>query len=600
MVISPNNINNIQNTQMHRSFKPSFKKGQFTIVASADTHGQVDTYEKLDETLKKYKKTIFPLGSAKGNKTVCLLAGDIFMNPERHNLTNPAVTDGEVQLACVNRLMDTIKTVSGDPNFKAYFCVGDHDLDAGDRYLFNLLKRANMTTVITNSDFSKSPVLSSLTTDEEKKKVQNSVVLEVPDDKNPNLVHKALLLSVANMSTEFYTPGLVKELDITDKTNKKDVDIKEEDLKQTYQLLYKTIEDFKKANPKSPVIAICHTGGKISEMIARNTHGPGVNIDIIFNGHDHKDREDIIKHDDGTTTRIISLWSNNRKVNAVQVPFDDNGNPEAITSRPIYTEKINNPGNIFHRLLDYVFSKDRRPWFRIKPRSKDPNKQNSAKELSFEDVRYNNSPLANLITDGVLTSLQKYDPKVQVFGILSANIRSGLPVNKPITNLEWKNVLIGCNNTFSGVQTADLKGYELAEMTIEWLKGNEEEKDRNPLVQLSGMQINKAGFSELYNQQKFKLTNPFIPFVEDDYQSLIKIKNEQGIYEPLDMDKTYRIAFPEELLKVPNVKFAIKLKNRFTPTNKNIDGLFREYVRDNHNEVTVDLDEKRVIAAPAK
>ena len=43
----------------------------------------------------------------------------------------------------------------------------------------------------------------------------------------------------------------------------------------------------------------------------------------------------------------------------------------------------------------------------------------------------------------------------------------------------------------------------------------------------------------------------------------IEVKDKNGEYQKLDMEKTYKVALPEELFVVPNVKTLMNMKDKF-------------------------------------
>ncbi|EKE04606.1 MAG: hypothetical protein ACD_20C00042G0015 [uncultured bacterium] len=567
-------IKNLSNNTLlsNRLDNVRFGQGQINILATSDNHGQINSLDKFYGSVISNLDKVFPKKEEKSTLNVGAIAGDWFINPKRKNLlTNPTKTVGDYQLDFLNKFTGFIRDQV--PNFKMLYTPGNHCFDGGDKYLIDHLKKADLTTILTNANLDNSPVLNDLSP-EERKKIKQYTVLEVPDDKDPNKVHKALILGVTMMGADFYTPGLVKGIDITDRIDQKDINIKEENLKQTYKTLNSLISEFKNENPQGAVMILSHTGNKISEMIAKNVP----NINIMLNGHDHVDQENVIKHPNGKETHIISLWENNKKFNSVKFHFDDNGNLDNKNelSTPFYTKDAPElKDNPFDKLYKNGFKQDSKPILEISA-------PKGVSELSLTNVRSENSLLANFVTDGILAGLKKHKPDTQVFGVLSATLRQGLPVGNKTTNIDLLNLLNGCIEDFSVVHTGKITGSELAEMITENVKDNIKDRNRNPIIQWSCIKVDEPELINTVNSGKI------------DPQT-IQIKNEKGVYEPINMQQKYNVAVPKELFVVPNVKTAVRIQDKFTSTNLTMDSLLREYLKDNNYKVsTPDLNDVRI------
>jgi hypothetical protein len=197
-------------------------------------------------------------------------------------------------------------------------------------------------------------------------------------------------------------------------------------------------------------------------------------------------------------------------------------------------------------------------------------------KLSHDNARYGNNLLANFVTDGISDNLKKYYPDVEVLGIQGHMFRQSLPLNKKVNNLEIIDVLNGCIENFSEMYTGKLKGLELKDIIIEYVKNNAENKDRNAIIQWSGVQVNKPKLLNAVNHNDMA-----------GIKESIKIKNKQGIYNSINFDQTYSTALPKELFVIPNLSATINLKNKFSPTNLTMNKLFKEYLKDKNCKVNV-------------
>jgi len=585
MITNRLSINNGQYGNINNLLK--FGQAQANIFATSDNHGKFDSMPDMAETIQKHSDEIFPssdildIKNPESVKNIGIFNGDWFMDPAKGSyLTHPDKKAGDFQLLFLNKLIEQIKKPL--KNFIALNAVGNHCLDGGDKYYVDLVTRKNneFTTVLSNCNFEKSPIIQNLTP-EQKEKIKSSYLLEIPDDKNENLKHKILVLGVVIMGVDFYNPGIVNGLDIIDRTDKKDSKIKEENIKQTYEVLNNIIQDFKKENPKGAVVLMSHTGNAISKMLASNVK----DINLILNGHDHKDTQEIFKTPQGKEVPILSLGDDNKFFNSVHLNFDDDGNLK-ISYKKFDSEKsLESKNNELGRLLKECFSKDKEPYFYIRG--------NEGQVLSQKNIRKQNNLLANFATDGVLSSIKKYVPDVQIFGLASSAIRQDFVVGKKgNNNLELRNIFSGQTDDLSEVYVADVKGDNIVSMVIENLEDHLMDEDRNTIVQWSGLQIDKSGIKNVLSSVDTRFA-PEETFVNTDPMATlalkpkliapyIKVKNDQGEYKPIDMEKIYKMALPNYFFKRPKLATAQKLENQYVPLNKTMDQLFREYLSDNN------------------
>jgi len=560
----------------------SFRQAQANFFATGDNHGKIDPLPGFLDTITVNSDKIFPNKDDKGTKNYGIFNGDWYMNPgECGYLTQPDKNAGFFQRELFNAVITSIKTMV--PNFRALYVPGNHGFDGGDKNLIDLLKNSDTTTVITNCDFDKSPIMQSLTP-KEKEKIKQVEVLELPDDKNPNLVNKILVLGITQAGVDFYNPGLVNNLAIIDRTKKKDAQMKEEDFKTTYSVLNKIVSDFKEKNPNSVVMVMSHTGTPVSKMIARNV----ADIDVIFNGHDHKDEDSV----EGKT-HIISTGADSKKVDAVSIHFDDNGKWDGVsTTNKFYTKDSEpQPNNPLRPLLENFFSKDKQPIVQIAcplaATELSQHRKNPDGSIKVKDaVRVENNLLANFVNDGILSTIRTVEPDIQIWGCASSAFRQDLPVNKEgVNNFQLMNLLSGQTDSLSKIFTGDMNGSEVVEMVTENMRDHAKAPTRNTMVQWSGIQVNKSGYMEAVKDDT--INDPAVT------SQFVKIKDKDGKYQSINPNATYKVALPNYFFIRPKLPIIQnKIPARFSPVVRDNEVLtmkdaFRDYLKINHDKVCV-------------
>ena len=574
----------IQNPVFTPKNRINFGQGQVNILAISDNHGKIEPLSDLWSSFSYNFKNIFPKMNNSSTKNVFIQAGDWYMNPKaKFYLTYPKKNAGDFQKEAFNILIKSMKEIT--PNLEIIYLPGNHDYDGGDKYLFNLVKKNDVTTVITNCNLKNSPVIQALKP-EEKSRIKRYEILQVQDDKKSDLKHKILLLGLMQPGVDFYNPNLVKGIDIIDRTNKKDAKIKENDLKNTYSALNKIIFDFKKREPKGVVIVASHNGESIAKMIAKNTSS----IDIIFNGHDHEDGNSIYISPKGKQTNIISLGHNSEKFDALTIHFSDAGkwDNKRDPVRVFYTKNTprvaNNP---FENFFKECFKEDLKPLLHIKG-------PDEITVLSQQNIRKENNYLANFVTDTIFAGIKKHQPDTQIFGIASSAIRQDLRVNgKGVSNLELRNVISGQPDNVSLVYTGKVSGSKLTHIIKENIADHMQNMDRNTIVQWSGVQFNKTRIIKAIEKNKIKKAA--------DISKFIKIKNEKGEYKPIDLNIKYKIAVPNYFFMKPKMPKLYNISERFKPVQENgktltLNQLFKKELADNNFKVNMpDLSDIRII-----
>ncbi len=548
---------------------PNFRAARVNIATFSDNHGNVHTLPLLAETIKNNCKDIFVKASDKSTQNILAIVGDWFINPSKKGfMTEPNLTNGDIQLKFLNRIISYIKELSGNnSNFDTVFAMGNHDLDGGDKFMYKVMKNTKMKTLTTNVDEANSAGIKEL---KDNKNIVKSHVYEVADDKNPKLKHKILFLGVTIPSMKFYNPGLLKKMSFLDDCNKKDSDLTPEDLSKTFRAVKKEVDRFKDENPKGAVVLLSHTGNTISKMIVDKV--PQINV--VLNGHDHKNSTTLTGK-----TNINSLGKDNEIVKSLNLFFGDDGNLNKIDMNIFFsktTVKDNLDRNPIQKLLKQSFIEDMQPMITLRDISGKP------VELDYGDViRYQNSYLANYLTSAVKRSVKKIcdDPNV-ILGIQSSIIRGGLKDES--NNLDIMKIFDGVSEDLSDVHIGNLKGQELVGLIVENIVGNLKAPKRNTIIQWSDIQVNRTLIGDILAGKSNK-----------DLSSAIKIRNEKtDEFEPIDLEKEYKIAIGEKFLVKDDIEWAPKIRDRFISLHKTYDQLFRSYLASEDVNYQLKITEK--------
>ena len=553
-------ISNLKNGQ-----NIAFKAAQVNILATADNHGNLNTLPLLAETVKNNKSDIFIKADEKSTLNIFAIAGDWFINPSKKGyLTNRELTNGDIQKKFLDKTIDYVRELLGKKaNFDAIFTMGNHDLDGGDKFMYKVMKGNKKKTLVTNVDLKTSP---SVRREMAKNpNVAQSVVYVIEDDKNPDLKHKVLFLGVTIPSMKFYNPGLLKGMRFYDDVNKKDANLKPEDLEKTFEVVKEQVDKFKEENPKGVVVLLSHMGGKISEMIRERV--PQINV--ILNGHDHKNLTSLTGK-----TNINSLGQNNEMIKALNLRFDDNGDLITTNLNTFFTKttvKDELESNPLSRLLDESFSEDTQPLISLKDIA------GNKTELDYGDIiRYQNSHLANYLTSAVKRSVRSLtnNPDV-IVGIQSSIIRGGIKDGS--TNLEIMKVFDGVSEDLSDVKIGNVSGEELIGIISENIKANLEAPKRNTIIHWSDIQVNRTLLSEIFGGKSKK-----------EPKDAIKVRAE-GTNKFIDIDpsKTYTIAIGTKYLVKDDIYWAPKIRQRFVSLGQTYDQLLRGYI--SSDEVNYEL-----------
>ena len=559
-----------------KQFGPNFSASQINIVAISDNHGNVHSVPQMTETIKKHKHDIFVKADEKSTLNIFALVGDWFINPGKQGyFTKPKATSGDFQHDFLNKTIKFVNEQAGkDANFETVFTMGNHELDAGDKFIYKVLKRSPMKVLTTNVDMENSPELMKLV-EAYSDKIVKSQVFEVQDDKNSDLKNKVLFMGITIPSMQFYNPGLLKGLKFLDDCNKKDTNLTEADLQLTIKAVKDEVEKFKQENPKGVVILSSHTGAPISKIISKNV--PEINL--ILNGHDHKNVTTIKGN-----TIISSLGKDNQMIKSLNLKFDDDGNLESIDTNSYFPKTFKKEElskNPLQKLMDQSFSEDLEPIITIKTMS------GKTEDLEYsESVRFKNSYLANYLTTAVKNSLaEKYGNEGIIVGIQSSSIRGGLKDGS--NNLDVVKIFSGLSEDLSNIYTGYVSGEELLGLITENVKDNLISPKRNTIMQWSDIQVNRTLIEDILNGKSDK-----------KIKDAIKVRNESGNdFVPVDKNKKYQIALSKKFLLKDDIEWANKIRNEFISLNTTFHKLFKSYIKSNDYNLIVDkkIKEQRII-----
>ncbi len=539
-----------------RGYNPSFEAAQVNILATSDNHGNFLSWPLLAQTVQNNKKDIFVKAEDESTLNIFAVAGDWFINPSKKGfITNQKSTNGILQYQFLAHFINFVqKQVGQDANFDTVFTMGNHDLDAGDSFMYRVMKRPNMKTLVTNVDIENSPGIQKIM--KANQNVTRSHVYSIPDDKDPNMTHKVLLMGVTIPSMQFYNPGLLKQMKFFDDCNKKDANLTENDLQNTFRVVKEEVEKFKAENPKGAVVLMSHTGAPISKMIRKYVP----DIDVILNGHDHKNLTSMKEQ-----TNIDSLGKDNEIIKALNLRFDDDGDLEKDVNTYFSktTSKIGLEKNPIQLLLYRLLSEDLKPLVSLTDIS------GNEAELVYneKDIRCRNSYLANWLTSAVKRTVRDIcGDKDVIVGIQSSIIRGGLKNGS--NNLDIMKIFDGVSEDLSNVQIGSVYGDELVGLIVENIKGNLKDPKRNTIIQWSDIQVNRTLISEILAGNSNKPLDEAIKIRDD-------ATNE---FRPIDLHKRYKIAIGEKFLVKNDIVWPGKIRDRFTSLNETYDRLLRSYI----------------------
>lgn len=457
--------------QVQSSFNSSFKGAVVNINAFSDTHGELILSNNALEDLRTRQQDIF-CREDKGRHNILAICGDWFMDGGRTGYaTHPEKSNAEFQLEMFNKFISEVNKIAR--NTTTLFSIGNHEFDGGVSKLDDVLSKIDADVIATNLDIENSPAF--------EKTIQNGKlfserIIEVDDDKDPNLKHKLLFLAVMPVNL----PAYQKKLDgikLTDSIEKMQRYVTKEDYAKTLKQCCEKISEFKKENPNGIVIFMSHTGVDFADNLAATSE-----VDIIFDGHEHKEALRFVN-----ATPIIPLSQNFKKIANTKLTIRDDGSLDSIRLKDFNPTTNLRRGPLF-KFYCQLFKQDIRKTYSI---------QSPIERLDILDtkgIREGNNFLANFITDSVLEELQKTDPSIDIFALNASAIRHPLKVSSrpSIAPFDIMNVLAGIKEEDGKIMTIQVTGNELAYLVADNILFNKEMPQKNPIIHYSGLIIDKT------------------------------------------------------------------------------------------------------------
>ena len=594
----------VNNISTHRNNNASFKAARLNIVAMSDTHGQFVRTPWVESAITTNQKDIFEKTDYKDPSkkmdprsvaNMIIHAGDFGINEGGGNyISDKTKKNGDYQLYFIDMIAKIAekaakKEVGEDSQFYALRTYGNHDFDNGDEYILDKSKDSVYTTLVTNANMGKSPILRDYMKKYPEKFVQSKII-SIPDDKHlddRNFDRKVLVLGVTIPTMDFYAPGLLKGTEFHDNSNKKDAKLKKEDLKETIVAVKKRVDAFKKEYPKGAVILLSHTGNQISNWICEDVK----HINIVMNGHDHKRQVSHVNK-----TAIHSLGKDNELVKAFQLYFDDNGDLKRVQETnydtAIYNSENHKHNTITQQLIEKLLPKDAIPAPDVIDYQPLKDKFNNEiyTEIPYDEtnIRGYNDYVANIVSSYDASAARaKIDSDIASVAIQSSAIRGGF--HKGMTNIDLMEIFNGVSEDLAGLSKGEITGRELVGVIVENVFDNLDSPKRNTLLQWSDTKIDKDMIARL--REKDGLGKYEVDL--DKYAKAVKMRNiDTQEYEPIDMNKKYTVLLPHKFLIKTDLKYPVLLSkdNRFEPTGYTTEGLFRAKLAS--KEYTVKLSPK--------
>lgn len=623
---------------------PTFNGARVNILATADNHGNIMRLPRLLKTVENNAKEIFPQSDSASTLNFFTIVGDWFINPSKKGfITHPELSNGDLQNLALTRTIDSIKMIvknmvakipgQNTPSIpETIYAMGNHCLDAGTDFILNVMRKNSMKSLITNVDLENSSKVTEAMLD--CNNIVKSVVYSIPDDKNSDLEHKLMFLGVTIPSMDFYNPGLCNGLEFFDNSNKKDANLKEEDIQKTIDVVKEYVNNFKTENPKGAVILLSHMGGRLSEIIRDNVP----EIDHILNGHDHKNSQLNVG-----ITSINSLEKDNEMVKAINFEFDDNGVFAKGKMTPYFTNTTLADGlekHSFQLFLNSFFEKDREPLISLnelksesdrnaskenfpkfvtltlaklgiydseqisnlmkndnfkqlihslatKEMDEKENVKEGLKTLTYgNEIRYQNSYLMNYLTSAIKRTVrEKHDSEVFTVALQSSIVRSG--IDDGSDNLTIMKVFDGVSEDLSNLRIGKVKGNELVGLIIENILANLKAPTRNTIIHWSDVQVNRSMIEAIATKK-----------VNAEYSEAVRVRNQlTKEFEPIDLNEDYKMVIGEKFLIKDDIKWPKIIRDRFVSLDKTYDQLFREYIESVNYKlhITPKTKEKRIL-----
>lgn len=551
-------------TPYQNLYRPNFKGANVSINAFSDTHGNLEKLDGFYESMKANRGDLF-LEDKKGNKNILLVAGDWFISGATTGYRSDInANSNDFQIKFFNKFADKMRNLG---NNAAYFIAGNHETDGGEFEFAKIIDKIKAKTIITNLDFENSPTLQKQI---DKGKIVRQEIVDIEDDKNPDITHKMLILGISPINMSYYRKDM-QGVNFINNPFKAEKLTTEKDYKETFNETVKLIKQFKKKNPKGLVVVGCHTGMDFAQNLAQKMGKK--NINVILDAHIHKDTETTING-----VKIIELSQNFEKYANVKLHIDDNGNVKDNTELSIHRPFKEEPERtgFFRKFYDKIFAKDLAKEYKIKP------DKPGIKTLSDENVRVENSYLANFITDSILNEIQRTNPDADIFALNASSVRSPLETENAggANNMQMLNVLAGIVHKDAELYKNKVSGEILMELILDNLLFNEPRNERKPLIHYSGLVINRDLILQKYHDG-------------ESFENLSKYVYVENYGRSLDLNAEYTIVNPRKyFMKSKNPLINKELFNKAEKMNLNARDLFVQHVNRCKDNLDVKCNER--------
>lgn len=539
-------------------FIPSFSAGIVNINAVSDVHGELKYAGHALECMRT--SDVFEKDE-KGKTNVFAVVGDWFMDGGRKGyITNPDKSMQEMQGKILNLFFEGIRTLA--KNTSMLFVPGNHEFDAGVEIADKAFSNIDAEILATNLDVDASERLP------ETKSAGNAIkekIIEVEDDKNPELKHKVLFLGIMPVNLKFYQKNS-DGLALAENIPENQTHVKRKDYEISMNLCKERINKFREENPNGAVVLLSHTGVAFADNLAKESH-----TDLILDGHEHL-----------TDTRfsnavpVVPLHMNFLKAVNAKLIFDDNGRllPPEIKE---YHPRSHKEGGMLTRVYQEMFKEDAVPIYSIRSKGDIP-----IESLDIEGVRLGNNHLANFVTDAVLKEIKKRNPEVDFFAVNSSSIRHSLSLSKEktVSNFDVMNVLAGITTSDGELYKTKVKGSDLAYMVSENVVFNSNMPEKNTLIQYSGLKVNRNAMLELLNNPSNKKRTECALSRE-----LTKYIIDKSTGKPVEPDKEYVIVNPIKYFNKSPQEQIRKMKDISEPLGYGVKEAFSSFFKNSGNEI---------------
>lgn len=529
----------------------NFKGATINVNALSDTHGHLELADSAYQTLMENDAFEY---EQKGKANYLIAGGDWFISGDKKGFqSNPNQNLAKFQEIIFNKFIGKIK--ESVPNLEVIFCLGNHDDDGGNKILLDNIRNIDATTVVSNIDKNNPKDFKEVL---EEGKLVDSKIDFIDDDKDPNLKHALLNLDICPINFEYYQKDS-KNLGLLDNKKIAQKFVTPEDYEKTLEEVIRKIDDFKEKYPNGSIITTVHTGVDFAQNLAQKRQ-----VDLIFNAHEHKEGTKYVNR-----VPIVELSQNFLDIVNAKIIKDDEGKTSAIEITTMHPKNKKFEAGEIENLRKTIFKEDLKKKYRISINDE------SLKSLDIKNVRNSNSHLANLITDSILDEIKQVDDSVQIFALNASSFRGGFELEEGekgnVSFFELSNCLDGLSSEQANIFVNEISGQKLAYLVLDNFLFNEIDTEKNPLIQYSGLKIDKSALMEASKQGA-------------GFNELCQFITLEETNEPINPNQTYKIANVEKyFIKSKNEKIKDMINDAY-PLNLSAREAFENHFKKN-NEV---------------